>query len=431
MLTFQRHKLMRRRGISLTEVLLSMFVMTVGVLGLAALIPVGGSDVATAVRADRTSNLGRAAFRDVQVRDWLEPDMWMPAVPPNPTTAPLWEDPRSAAPLNLPTEFANSFCIDPLFVSRNNPTYVNTADSRLREFPYSLDNDAQDDGDGDWTTLPQPPRMLRGTLHAWPAFTAPPIQLAHADRLFRSTDDLVFGLPDGEPDGRPFASLGSAQQTRQFTGDYSWLFTVSPLLNGHNALTQLINGAPHTYTVSAVVFQKRTVELAPLAIATRAGTPPTERTVYADFISGVGLGGGDVRLGLPVTPGVNNDPNLPKSSDFPQVKAGQWIMLSGWLVPPSGEPISVFRWYRVVTAGPLLHEPSAPSGPTRTTPEWAQYVTLAGPDWWSSSPNEYIDVDHDGTDGGPFPTAYAAIIDGVVGVYEKTMRLDTRSFGVR
>jgi hypothetical protein len=408
-----------------------MFVMTVGILGLAALIPVGGSDVATAVRNDRTSNLGRAAFRDVQVRDWLEPDMWLDyrgIVP----AAPGWADhdyPDGVPLPNSPLDYGNAFCIDPLLVARFGGT-----DARIGMFPYEIDNDVLMDGDGDNTKGPNPSRMTRGTLRAWPSFTATAIQLSQAERLFRSTDDLIFGLPDNQPDGRPFASLGSAQQVRQYTGDYSWLITVAPLMNETTLSNTVTAGAPQMYTVSVVVFQKRTLELAPEQLADRAGTPPTERTVYCDFISGVGLGGGDVRLGLPVTAGQNDKPNLPKLSDFPPVKPGQWIMLSGWTRTMGAMPVyrsPVFRWYRVVNAGPLQYEGTPGAGiTTRNNPEWAQYVTLAGPDWWSGATNILIDADAPPNVSGLI-TAHAAIIDGVVGVYEKTMRLDTRAFGVR
>ncbi|MBX3415516.1 MAG: hypothetical protein KF708_22725 [Pirellulales bacterium] len=414
-----------RRGISLTEVLLSMFVMTVGILGLAALIPVGGSDVATAVRNDRTSNLGRAAFRDVQVRDWLNQNNWL-----DPDAGTAWRDmdmpdgTNETIPFETsPLDYGNAVCLDPMFLARAVPE--GTPIDRRWGFPYRLDNNP--DPDNDHLQSLNPPRMQRVALRAWPGSTLP-MSLAQTERLFRSSDDLVFGLPDNQPDGRPFASLGTAGQVRQYTGDYSWMVTIAPYLNEHTANLPAAE-RPQSYIVSTVVFQKRIVELAPEDIGNRVGTPPTERLVYCDFMSGIGLGGGDVRLRLPVGTLGNNDPNQPKNSDFPAVKPGQWIMLSAWLLPGNGVSGAVFRWYRVVSAGPLT---SAVSGGVVT--EWYQDVTLSGPDFWRSSVTVFGSLYADADDLTPPSgkiTVYATIVDGVVGVYEKTMRLDTRAFGVR
>jgi len=431
-----------RRGISLTEVLLSMFVMTVGILGLAALIPVGGSDVATAVRNDRSSNLGRAAFRDVQIRNWLNPNMWLDHTG---AAVPTWVDVDMPDGTNQttnltasPLDRGNAFCIDPMFLGRFTPASDPT--NRRAAFPYTLDNDP--DSDNDPTQFFNPPRLQRGTLRAWPGSTLP-IQQVQAERLFRSSDDLIFGFPDNEPDGRPFAALGSARQVRQFTGDYSWLITVAPTLD-EMSNSGATTGAPRMFTVSVVVFQKRTIDLPDHNLANRIGTPPTERTVYCDFISGSGLGGGDVRLGLPIASGgLNSDPTKPELSDFPAVKPGQWIMLSGWheTSDPNGSFfLATSRWYRVVNAGPLKYESNADfpaniNAMRTSADEWAQYVTLAGPDWWGSiGLNLVADADDPNrppTVPGIPHTAHAAIIDGVVGVYEKTMHIDTRAFGVR
>ena len=51
----------RQRGISLLEVLFSMFVLSVGLLGLAAMVPVGKHQVTEASHADRGTAIGLAA----------------------------------------------------------------------------------------------------------------------------------------------------------------------------------------------------------------------------------------------------------------------------------------------------------------------------------------------------------------------------------
>lgn len=63
-----------RRGISLLEVLISMFILLVGLLGVGALIPVGKLEVSQADQYDRTGAVGRAAFREIKVRGMLRAD---------------------------------------------------------------------------------------------------------------------------------------------------------------------------------------------------------------------------------------------------------------------------------------------------------------------------------------------------------------------
>ncbi|HTQ38488.1 MAG TPA: prepilin-type N-terminal cleavage/methylation domain-containing protein, partial [Pirellulales bacterium] len=65
---FRRLPSPRRRGISLLEVLISIGVMAVGMLSIAALIPVGGVQVNKANIEERKATLGQNAYRDFQIR---------------------------------------------------------------------------------------------------------------------------------------------------------------------------------------------------------------------------------------------------------------------------------------------------------------------------------------------------------------------------
>jgi prepilin-type N-terminal cleavage/methylation domain-containing protein len=57
-----------RHGVTLMEVLISIAVVAIGLLGVVALIPVGGQQAQTGARNDRKANVGRRSFREFQVR---------------------------------------------------------------------------------------------------------------------------------------------------------------------------------------------------------------------------------------------------------------------------------------------------------------------------------------------------------------------------
>ena len=61
------------RGITLMEVLISMGVLAVGLLGVAALIPAGRYQVAQGSRLEYASMVGRSALREIEVRGLLNP----------------------------------------------------------------------------------------------------------------------------------------------------------------------------------------------------------------------------------------------------------------------------------------------------------------------------------------------------------------------
>ena len=430
-----------RAGVSLTEVLIAMGIMTIAILGIASLAVVGSADLRTAQTLDRSSNLGRAAFHDVQVRGYLDPKMWLTVFGTGSdykTGTPVWTHPRLPVDMMSPVERCTPFCIDPLMIAAH--AGDNAKLTRISAFPVQLDNDPPN-GFG-----LQIPRMVRGTLRAWkdetPTATVPPqLTMGSAERIFRSSDDLMFGLPDGEPDARPRALLrgptGGTKGARQFTGDYSYMITVVPVRNidaatvYEDGTTNVLPpaGGEQTYTVSVVVFQKRVLDVPELDAAKRGELPPTERLVYLDFTSGVTAGGGDVQLRLPGG----------ALQDFAAVRPGRWIMLAsiGWqpFVPPppnfpeyiDEEAPSHFGWYRITSCG----EPRIEGG------EVVQDAHLSGADWTQDANNPdtgapmFYSTDRDADGDLVDMTIHAVIPDGVVNVYEKTMRLDSRSFGVR
>ena len=66
----------RRRGISLLEVLISMFVMLFSLMGVAAMFPVGNHYAAQGAKYDRASSAAPMAFAEMKTRGMLRPERW-------------------------------------------------------------------------------------------------------------------------------------------------------------------------------------------------------------------------------------------------------------------------------------------------------------------------------------------------------------------
>ncbi|NQT41016.1 MAG: prepilin-type N-terminal cleavage/methylation domain-containing protein, partial [Planctomycetes bacterium] len=99
---FIPHRRRGRQGMSLLEVLISIFVLSFGLMGVAALLPLGTFQVVEAGKADQAASCARAAFREVKARRMLDPDQWVAA---NGNPAPYW------------AHGGNALVIDPLMIA--------------------------------------------------------------------------------------------------------------------------------------------------------------------------------------------------------------------------------------------------------------------------------------------------------------------------
>lgn len=362
------------------EVLISIFVLSIGMLGVAALIPIGRHTLVETGKADRSGACGRAAMRVVKNTRILER---------NDTACYRWY-----LNGNNNTNPYDSFCMDPLGCTRNNWNTV------VRRFPSTAVNFPNDPGNQ--FSMPRIALYLPGTN------TAMPLDLAQ--RMFTWEDDRLFDISTADRHQRPrqmvlfdndlvaplprlFATDpviagGSAALAMESEGLYSWMATISPhywVVSGvaTPTLDQLL------YNVSIVVFYRRNFNLPDANDGV-----PSERVATVDQLNSlrVGVGGGRVRLVV--------QQRSPDNRAWLELDRGQWIMLAG---RTSGWPVmSVFRWYRVDSFGEIV-------GPT--SGYYYRYVTLDGPDWPSSAVSQ----------------TRAVIMTGVAGVY--TVPLERESTG--
>ncbi len=368
-----------RRGLSLLEVLIAMGVLVIGLLGVAAMLPVGQHYVGSAERLDSTAAVGQTAMAEIAARDLVRPrnDFWL-----QPNGATYGAD-LTRVPL----------AIDPL-ASAVNGIKGNPSDQRITLwFPPET-------AQGIPTTGPNAaPRLRRATIPPAGQSTGdspnPPwtITLAVAERIFTSHDDLALELPDDRdvPSIALTKNVGGNPVRRQFRGNFSWMFTVFPVRDSGATSTDM-------FTVSVVVFERRRLELNPGLAANdaRYDPEPPERMVLSDsiIVDGTpfdnrvlaGVGGVDTHLVVPED----------QRGYLANVRPHEWVLLSG--IDPSGLKPAMFHWYRIIMVdGETLPHPQNSSYVYR-------HVMLAGPDW------------------DPDLATYVSLFEGAVGVYEKTVR---------
>jgi hypothetical protein len=375
----QVSRLPRRAGLSLVEVLISMFVLLVGLMGVAAMIPAGRHEILEGAKVDHATAVGRAAYRDLKIRGYLNPRGWSypfgagtramfdaanPAMPFRLPDAPPWSDARTPTP---------AVCIDPLGL--DNCTLP--ARSFGVAFPFGA-------------TAPSMVRIYPDAQMISPPTNAP----ALADLVFRNGDDLIFN-PNPTANLPPVQQMFGGGAKRGSEGNYSWMATLASEYcatdtNGDKFADDPWNDtdgdgisdrpfpSDSTVTVSVAVFYKRNL------VEPGAG----EAVVPVTAMPGLGIGGGEATLNVG-----SAAPKFPKG-----VRPGQWLMLAGIrtipLPPPRTEArLWQFRWYRVVAADTAIGG--------------SQNVSLQGADWTVPAAN-----------------TQAFLFEGIVAVYEKSMRLE-------
>ena len=192
------------RGVSLLEVLVSMFILLFGLVGVASLFPVGKYHAQQAIQYDQAAAIGQRAFEEIRVRGLLQPQNW--SFGGNQFT-------------NIGNWQERPVMFDPIGVSvPSGSPWVpyNESANGLRRVTW------RDPASGNSMTLPT------------------------AESIFRSHDDLALEIP-GSRTSPAIQRISSVE--REYTGNYSWAFTAVPAREMGEGF----------YHVSVVVFRGRNV----------------------------------------------------------------------------------------------------------------------------------------------------------------------------
>jgi hypothetical protein len=441
-------------------VLIAMGLMTLGLLGVAAIFPVGGFYMQAGDISDRSGAIAEAALEDAIVRGYLDPRNWVlhdgSVLGPNNgrfiSFLSGWRDtpggvlrpglseavtrvayainnPLNSAALDALTVlnvrstpnaftsklFGGAFAIDPIGIAASltdgalatsvrNPV----ATAPMRGFPAAAPDQPTDTWP-DWYVnyLQWPVRRVTPINTAAELNNAATFgfQLPRAQQLFSAPDDLALTLPnDNDSPAQGLWDViegvaGRPAAARLANRDYSWLLTVAPASSaGLNAFATKPDAYP--VEVSSVVFHKRA-----LGKGTQ-GRLESERTVNADVLQS-GASGGELllyrRASDPVT-----------ASPFEGLRTGQYVVVFGpHPLSNSAKPMLALRWCRVLS---IEKQGPSPLGVASQPLDGENRVLISvrGPDWpWAGT-------------GSPVATNLrVGILPGVVAVHTKTMRLES------
>ena len=373
----------QRRGLSILEVMISIGVATIGMLGALALLPLASTLAQLGLNEDAKSAIGRAAVDSFDVRGMRRADMlmwWDGTQFDNPSA--LWDagadgfwgnsgdddgdgtsDESDEAGWPGSDDFRVPVCIDPRLMSRA------ASAATVENFPFV-------------TPLPTTPITMRRITLCDDPDNSPlaPMSQEHADQAFQTTDDLEIRPSEDTtefPAQQFIENTGGDLIKRQFYGKSSWMAMLTPIAGAQSDL----------YNLSLIVFYERDVD--------ETASPPIERVCnidFADFHSS-GVTGGDMRL-TATTTDVNDRDTL---ADI-DIHRNDWLLLAQ---DRTDQGIGkIFRWYRVL-------ESDVEEGDSGTD---TREVTLLGPDWLP--------------DSDPLRATQAIFLPGVAAVYERVVRLE-------
>jgi hypothetical protein len=400
-----------RTAITLIEILISMFVLLFGLMGVAAIFPVASHYVLEGDKRDRSSGLAQIAFEEIKSKKLLKPGQWayLAQTADKASTMPLL-----APPSMPPVIFFHgmgaagcAFVIDPLAGPTPGASVDSTAAYR-EFFPYLNTSFPPNPwpswrinaGGGSYVVSSWPVRRV--TFASNPGnFPTNTLSKASLEPTFRLRDDLVTQQPEAgdrpsvqrwrktDPNNTPADPTDDVMLSREYVGDYSWLATVVPTRNtALMGLQPSANIKDEFYEVTSVVFYKRDITPS----ATTGGSAGSERLIGAEFLNSgeLALYDNDTSTGSPETVDTALD----------GIKPTNWIAVCG-VNQITGA--FMMKWYKILAMDDSTDVIQLASGNTQ-----GRYLMVDGPEWPS----------------GSYTNLRAVILPGAIDAYTRVMQIE-------
>ncbi len=427
-----------RRAVTLIEVIFSIGVVLVGLLGLLSILPLAGQRAQDSISLSVGPAVGIQVISQLESRRYLGNGQLRRVPALAPPVPPVLNN-LTATPVS-PATAVEPFCIDPMFAASTvAPASVVNNGYTGAMFPYYKDdhnpfvdpsNGAIRSGGGLWpTTQPRLTRVGITRKNNTTVFLNVSQALAIAENrddlfvtrakdktlnaTFKDGDLQAIPTPTTPPTTPPQPPAGLEYGVRIPNGEFTWFATVNPFPGNVYA------------SVSVVVLRKRIRNFSTPTATTPPGNPEGngvgERLAYVTFASGFSGGaGGLVHL-------------VANANTVSKIRSDDWIMLSR----KTGGGDVFHRWYRVVAVNgkAQLFTTIGTNGADDTNlgasipgsaqhQVWRHKIVLDGPDW-------SFDFKTGGSPGTPRRYAddtfgdntFATIVSGVVSVTERTVRM--------
>lgn len=373
-----------RRGLTLTEILASVFVLSFGLLAVLAVLPFGAFQLNRMNVADMSGACGRGALQQIRMAEWQKPENIY--ISSNTCGNEIVFNSTDYEP-------ADPYFVDPLGCLEEDAS--NNVRGEIKQFPQSI-----------------------GSLYAFPLNTEiyngsgvflryDPFDQVLANKYFRWSDDTIFAESDNS--SRPTMIQRNGQYVEQASGEFTWVYMVTPKLTPFAQVDRIgfsVNpsgSAMNTvtdfactptadrnvtgYEVAAVVFHRRD-----LVVDSTSPYQPIRKVSLTSSETTINSTGAYIQM----------ESTNAEDLDLTSIK---WILLTGQsqeMLDSSGTGGSlVAQWYRVTGYDDIQ---SGGAGSIRR-------VFLVGQDWKGAK---------DGN-GNPDGTVYAILCDGVVNVFQATM----------
>lgn len=444
----QNFKTTTRQGMSLIEVLISMFVLLFGLLGVAAIFPVGNHYVTEGEKYDFSSALAQNAFEELKGRGMLRPKLWYYS-----DVNDILKDETVVGDAESGVSARDSLVIQPQEINNipnpNVGTYnITTAISSIGSghafvidpmgtatlsgfdgvdlFPRATNRDDDLIYLNPWAALSGERWPVRRITLPTPDPASPMDSLFMsgnvAETIFRLRDDLVVDYPDAgdqpskqrwdtaDENDTPTDLTDDTLLRRQSKGNYSWLATIVPTFPVGLEALQPADGlyGELDYDVSVVVFRKRDL---------------TPSTSGERLISGELLPGGELVIYDPTVSGTYNIGDSISEDDrkfvdrvTEHVRPGSWVAVMG-VNPVTGQ--FVMKWYRMLSLSDeteFVHVENSSHGGGSNLNGVGRRAMLIGPDWPTEFDNKKTITD-----------LRVAILPGVVSVVTKPMKMENYS----
>ena len=332
------------------EVLVSIGVVAIGLMGVATLIPLAFQQAETGAQNERKAALSKQAFREFHVLGMANPAMWVsPLGLLDPTNQP------TNVAITRPDDVRSAFCIDPRWTALNAyaPTtgqYKQTPPKWQFSFPaVNANTFTLPEVIEHWIGIRGPAVMPRISLRAAPrSFTM--LSPVVADEKFIAQNDLEFELPKQEtlPPVQTALTGASGPLKRYAAGAFSWFATVVPQ-DGISDLYLLSIAVCHQRNLAKVNDLNTTDQTYETVVPVFVTNDPNVGRGYQQLVNassggdmlGVLFAGGDIRV------------DISQSGEL-AIKPGEYVMLSRHIATSgnfNGNTVfkQRFQWYRVVS----------------------------------------------------------------------------------